>query len=77
MKDACSADYLSYRLYPFTMACIPYVVMIHLIEQARLTELETERKTFAGNSQKLCLPKQCNLIDPNSLQTHHFRLTYI
>ena len=28
--------------YPFTMACVQYVVMIHLSEQVRLIELETE-----------------------------------
>ena len=38
------------------MACIPYVVMMHLSEQVRLIELQAEQvlyvyKTFTGNSQ--------------------------
>ena len=66
------------------MAVIQYLVMVHLSEQVKLTDLETEQeyhmcKIFAGNSQKSCttiiiLKKQLNLIKPNFMQRHHFRL---
>ena len=44
--------------YRFTMECIQYIVMIHLSEQVRLIELETEQahsvyKILTGYSQKL------------------------
>ena len=48
---------IAYFVQTFTMACIHYVVMIHLSELVILIELETGQvksmsKTFTSNSQK-------------------------
>ena len=53
-----------------------YTDIIHLSAQVELVDLEAFKVIVKSNWQHTSLDKQWNLLNPNFMQTHHFRLKF-